>query len=349
MNFKILLNNLSLIIQNTHRMKKNHFFRIVTFGFLAFSFVEVKAQPTITRAGFGMQIGASIPITISTPASVASANYSGTGASFTWNCIGLVDGNGGTVINYQGLTNAGTPFAADYPNANFVLTDPSLAALVGYDYSHISNDSLVSWGTHTAGQSYEIFSNPEKQFIFPLTFGQTFVDSYQKTNYNASGAVTSNQTGIHTITYDGHGTLILPSGSFTNVARLKDERTNSLGPNTTDYIFLDLNTGLLVMVVNDDAIADGIIYTVSSPSSIQSATNGKEEISINLINGDLRVQSPLEINRVELFDGSGAKKYESHVNELNSFQAKIELNPGIYFLRVSTEHGVITKKVIAFQ
>lgn len=62
------------------------------------------------------------------------------------------------------------------------------------------------------------FSNPEDLLRFPMTYLTSYTDAWS-VNYN-SGGMMMYRTGTTTITADGYGTLIVPSGTYTNVMRI---------------------------------------------------------------------------------------------------------------------------------
>jgi hypothetical protein len=85
-----------------------------------------------------------------------------------------------------------------------------------------------------------VYSNPKKFRIYPLNYLQSFTDTYKAITYQGTNIV-QKLSGTITVTYDGYGTLTLPTGTVTNVGRFKfvsyDVDTMIFGGNTTiEYI-----------------------------------------------------------------------------------------------------------------
>lgn len=216
----------------------------LTFFCALFTAFTLQAQTTISTT---TQIGYTAPLIIASASTAATVSVNTSGAAVTWNCANLQQESGTPIINYTVSSPAGTAYASDYPKANWYFTDPALSSVFGHHYYSLTADSLVLWGEHTAGKSYEIYDDPQIDLKLPMSYNGTYANSYSKTSYNANGSISSSQTGIVTLTYDSYGTLILPNGTFTNVARIKKERTNSIGPTTVSYTWYLAATGAQLM------------------------------------------------------------------------------------------------------
>ena len=73
------------------------------------------------------------------------------------------------------------------------------------------------------------------------------------------------------------------------------------------------------------------------------------DISIypNPTTGELRIENgELIIKNVELFDMHGKKILNSQLSTLNSLDIS-HLSAGMYFVRITTEKGVVTKKIVS--
>ncbi len=179
----------------------------ILFLILTFPTLQTVAQPILTGTS---PIGYVAPLAVVSAATLPLVPIATNGANVTWDASGLLKDAGIPIINYTVSSPAGTPYATDYPVANWHFTDPALVALIGNTYYQLTADSFVLWGAHIAGSPYEINDNPEMDLVFPFTYNQVAVNTYSKTNYTAANAVSSYQTGDVTLTYDGYGTLILP-------------------------------------------------------------------------------------------------------------------------------------------
>ena len=112
-----------------------------------------------------------------------------------------------------------TPFGSLFPTADIAYdTDGSFAYYNLTPYSY----NFLGYG----GVDFEfIYSNPETQFVYPFTYGTSQTDAFFATVHWETG--TETQYGTTTLIGDGYGTLILPSGSYSNVLRIRT---------ITDYI-----------------------------------------------------------------------------------------------------------------
>lgn len=302
-------------------------------------------QTTLTASNFGLNVGTTIPVARSTSANLAPMNLDAGGANQVWNAAGLVQQPGTPNINLMYNVPAGTPFASDAPNANLCRTDPALASIVGYEYYFKNSDTMVVMATHTAGQSYEIFSNPDLHLAFPLAYGQSVSGTYAKTNYMANGSISSFQTGNRTITYDGFGTLILPSGTYTNVAHIRSDRTNSLGPNTSEYIFLDMNTGTYLLVVGVNFLTSGVVYRASAPSGLTLITD-QNFAAMSDGNEGLLLSHEDAIEAVHIYSANGQLLYNHPTAGSNRMRIELSGVRGLIMIQAKTSSGWVVRKVV---
>ena len=309
--------------------------------FILSSFISI-CQTTITNTS---KIGYSTPLIVASSATAALIPYGFLGANVTWNCSGLQQETGTPIINYTVSSPAGTIYASDYPKANWYFTDPNLTALIGHNYYTISSDTLVKWGEHTPGKSYTIYDNPELDLKFPFSYTNTFSKTYSKTNYNANGSISSYQTGNVILTYEGYGTLILPNGTFGNVAKIKRERTNSLGSTTISYVWLLISTGERLMSVETNG---GLRATYNNkiPSSAFEIVSNKD-ISIypnpskSISNLSLNVFNTNDNFEYEIYDLAGKimikEKITNSIIQINSSF----INSGIYLVKILKNNTMI--------
>lgn len=243
-----------------------------TFTFLSSLFIaaSVSAQSTtLTRTNYSVVIGFVLEFKVATAATASLVPLATSGAGVTWNCAGLVQNGSIPTVTFNTVNPSTTPYASSYPNANQTFTDPNLTSMTGYDYVNLSNDSLSFYGNRKPGQNYEIYMNPEILLKFPFAYTNSYVDNYAKNNYTSSGTFSSFQTGSRTVTYDAYGTLILPSGTYSNVARIKGYRTNSLGSPTTEYTFFRISDGARLLNVMDYMNGTyNTVYVSAIPSSV---------------------------------------------------------------------------------
>ena len=81
---------------------------------------------------------------------------------------------------------------------------------------------------------------------------------------------------------------------------------------------------------------------------VKPITNYELRITLypNPTNGELRIENgELRIMSVEIFDVYGRKILVPSLTVLRSYDLTV-LHPGIYFVKITTEQGVVVKKVV---
>lgn len=230
---------------------------------------------TITYANFSNSLTSTLSVNIADNNSFNAILKTTTGTGVTWNAAGLTVQSGTPLVNLFYSATSSTPYASLYPNSNYCLYDPALTSFIGYNYDNFSSDSVSNWGSYEPSTAHEIFQDPDKHLIFPFNYGQSFTDNYAKTNYSNSTTISSYQTGSRTVTFNGFGTLILPQGTFLNVALISELRTNSLGPDSYLYTWYDISNG------------KKLLYRSENGSSITTVWNNELPTGINEINKTL--------------------------------------------------------------
>jgi len=85
---------------------------------------------------------------------------------------------------------------------------------------------------------------------------------------------------------------------------------------------------------------DIIITEIADISSVEIV------IYPNPVKDNLFIQSPYNINRIELLNNIGVAVFEN-VSKQNTFQLNVSfLSSGIYFLKIETEHGLVLRKIL---
>lgn len=290
------------------------------------------------------QVGDVTHFNVANSATAGSVPSTTSGSNVTWNCAGLVAETGFPIVNYTISDGQGTAYIADYPATNYHATDPAISTVIGHTYYILNSDSLVMLGWHRAGDPYEIYDNPEMELKFPMSYNEVVVNTYSKNNYDGSGNFTSYQTGTNTITYEGFGTLILPIGSITNVAKVKNVRTNSLGPTTTFYLWTHVPTGKRVMMVQADGTA---IYTTDNVASLEEKLDQIElEVTQQKDSKNIMVRCGREMKNIFVFDLMGRQVQALMVNNLKEADVDFKGTRGIYYVTIEASNGSILKRKI---
>jgi hypothetical protein len=197
---------------------------------------SLKAQTTITGTS---PIGYTVKLSIADAATARTAPFGTTGANVVWDCRNLISSTSG--IDLRVDTPSGRPFANQFPSSNWNLNGSLGGTIIYNEYFVLNAENLLLLGGHTPNSYYEIYENPQLDMKFPFSYEDSQVDAYSKTKYNADGSVSSSQVGTVTISYVGYGTLILPIGTFTNVALLK-ESTDKFDRSYNNSVLVGYNT-----------------------------------------------------------------------------------------------------------
>lgn len=175
-------------------MKKN---LLVCFSMAA---AIMSAQPVIQTTNF-MPIGMSFTLSAGGPVSPGSG-----GANQTWDLSAVTVSPAGVLTVIDPST---TPCASMFPTSNWGEqtpgTNPYIYMLRTASQIEVMGENWPS--SCTGGMTY---SNTKIALKFPFNYTDTYSDPY----VNNNGSYTC------TVTYDGYGTLITPTGTITNVARV---------------------------------------------------------------------------------------------------------------------------------
>lgn len=226
-----------------------HFYILTTA--IAALFVSESIAQTLTATGSNPVIGETFNYKTTT-GFVAG----GSGSGQTWNFATL----SGTTTTSAAVSVASTPNGSSYPMANIAFSNTGST----YSYQKTSSTALQNYGFNASGVVIA-YSNPEDYMHYPFSLSNTFNDTWAATFTN--GGYTFYRKGTSTVTADGTGTLITPTGTFTNVVRVHmveiySDSVNIFGtPQVTSYN-------------NDEYLwyKDGIHYPLASTYTFTTGT-----------------------------------------------------------------------------
>ena len=192
--------------QNFMKLK---FFAILAFLCITLAVSKIAAQPAFTSGDFihiGYQDTLEASYTID--ANLATA----TGANFSWD-YSKVGGGVKSIVIYRTPQHIGSePYIA----AGASIEEWDMSPYDEFELWKMGNDTLYKMHEGAIGNGDERnFDPPYAQFVFPMSFGQTFTS----TTVLHSGGVPSYQR-IHTASYDGFGSIKTRKGSYSNVFRI---------------------------------------------------------------------------------------------------------------------------------
>ncbi|MGZ3865980.1 MAG: T9SS type A sorting domain-containing protein [Bacteroidia bacterium] len=330
------------------------------FGMAAFASVTMLAQPVLTATGINPVIG-----DIINQKTVGYVSPGNAGPNQTWNLSAMT---GTAVVTSTVVSVGSTPNGSTFPNANVCLKGSSGS------YTYIKTSSTVyqlDGITVPSGTTTIVFnySNPDDLGHFPLNYTNSYTDAWAATFVSAG--YTYYRTGLDSVTYDGYGTLILPSGTYSNVSRVHlvqnyQDSTNfgGIGPYVITYrndeYFWYLNG-------NHTSIASVFTLTNSASGPTQSAnyvtniTVGVEEENAMLnscklfpnpaashvnLSVDLRESQKIDI---KLYNTLGAQVNSiisaEGVVGTNNFKLDVSALPeGVYFAQIHLDGNLNTTR-----
>jgi hypothetical protein len=287
------------------------------------------------------------------------------GQGQTWNFASLVMDT--AVVTNAYVSPIGTPGASSFPAATVAQFGDST-----YTYFRVTPNKTEALGIFSQASGLvtgvQVFSNPATFMAYPLSLNQTFVDTGAFTVSLGPGlslTITLNQNAIA----DGTGTLILPSGTFSNVLRIKNIITNttsSLFGNSTsveeNYSWYDPATKFPLFVVSTTTDNSGGATTVSHSVNmrVNNIGSGLEKNTSMVgthifpnpaqVNGALTVRTEGRgLSRILVYDVLGKRVFEDQQAQTNSRVYSIGTQgwmPGVYLVQVVQDGKTSSEKVV---
>jgi hypothetical protein len=175
--------------------------------FIAYATASAQA-PILTASNAGPVTG---DLLIKYYADTSGVLNGAPGASQTWDYSNLQ--LTGSSASYNYINPASAPAIASFPTATVVFNYSSV-----YSYQKLSSTDLTILGLSSSAYTM-VYTDPEILCTFPFTYLGSITDSV-KGSYT-SGPLTFSRKGVRTTTADGWGTLMLPSGTYPNMLRMK--------------------------------------------------------------------------------------------------------------------------------
>jgi len=154
---------------------------------------------------------------ISESADTANVTEGNSGANVTWNfsAINLL----GNELQTEFVNPNGLPGSSFFPGATLAQQFDGT-----YVFAKDEGNAVYSMGMYSEELGVRSYTDMQKVFQYPFSFGNSFSDNYSSVMEGNEFNVHSNGTSV--LTADAWGTLILPSGSFTNSLRVKSVTDN---------------------------------------------------------------------------------------------------------------------------
>jgi hypothetical protein len=245
------------------------------------------------------------------------------GADVTWNLSDTENILAGTA---ELLAMEDTPYAAEYPNANFAIRITPIGDVPRYSLFNLNGTVYEEVANNVGTSDATSFINPRSSLFFPFTFNSTQIDAYQKSGQGMKEI---------SLFYDAYGTLITNTATYTNVVRnyMQDDGTNS-------YLYWNTNPMAPLFQVS----SQGFILWISTTPTGLKETASKTDLSVypNPAKAELKIISKGSINKVEVINEAGQVQFTSKETTLDVSL----LNPGTYFIKAYTADGVVSQKFI---
>jgi hypothetical protein len=242
----------------------------------------------------------------------------------------------------------------------------------GYFYYQNTPTEVNRLGWFSSATNFGIYENGTvaKEFQFPITAGQTFNSSYngRYSPFNVGEDSVKIEFGTVTINADMQGTLILPTGTFTNVLRLRvvenfHIKVYMLGIPLIDYLIEDDYSYWFHDSIQQPLLVSGVttvdgtpepqvlrFQPISTPTGM--AENSAETISIspNPSQGIFTVSSTdmsAASLAIEVTDVKGKIVFNAPSFLSGTVTVDISSQPkGMYFVKISNGVNSIMKKII---
>ncbi len=314
---------------------------------------------TLTQANAGMAVGDIIKCYV---ADSTAVNHTNSGPSASWNFSNV------TVTTTESTTivaaPSATPYASSFPSASIAC----IAASGQYAY-YISNSSEITLLGVVTTNATLVYSNTQKMYQFPISYGSTFTDNLA-CNYTMS-SIPFQRTGTVTCLADAKGTLVLNGTTYSNVLRLKYIQNitdvcsyYTMEQTLTSFMWYDCihKTPVLNICYSyvdyDGMISESKAAYVADFASDIDYTFYSEKLNVDVFpnpvakGNDLSVQiindnylNSLNYNITDI-SGRVVLKGETEPGAMDLNINTEPLNSGVYFLNVSSDNGVVVRKFV---
>lgn len=206
---------------------------------------------------------------------------------------------------------ASTPYSADFTNSNYAYKEVS-GGITNYRYFNLTDTKMERVGSYVF--NLNTYSDPQTEYIFPLSLGVSNEDTWESTNSSLGG------------TYDlecvGDGTLILPSGTY-NAIMVKAHITEFILDFYVYFWYSSDNGAILTEYV----VGDGL-FTADSAFYLGSLTLG---VPKNNFISNFNYNNPITNDFTLNFQSLNSDKYSYTVfNSIgqNVLQGNLNSNEG---------------------
>ena len=298
-----------------------------------FALSAAQSQPQLT-SGKMMPIGSSLKMHRVLDASIIDTTIQG--ADVTWDFSNLQPNVNEADFTVDVLSPSATPFGASFPTANYTLKE---GPDVSYNHYKLTSTKMERVGSYAS--SANIYSDPQIEYVFPLTLGVSNIDTWASTN--------SSFGGTYYLKCVGYGTLKLPGmthDSVLMVTVMLDEFITGI----TSYFWYSSKNGLPLL---QNVVGDGFFFPsfaqYTYTSSVATGVNEIGNLNIQGLTYNNPVEDALTLNFAEdtqplaykIVNQLGQTVSSGNVNDIKqneSIQVDMQhMNGGVYFLNLSNQ------------
>lgn len=278
------------------------------------------AQPVLVRDS--IQTG--LTFNLYQLSNVSISDLYPSGANVTWDLSSSTATLAGTA---EFLDMAATPYASQYPNANFAIKLSPTGVPSRYSLFNLTSSIMEEVANNVGTTEAKSFSNPRTTLLFPYTYNVSNTDTYQK---NGQGA----KTIVHT--YDAYGTFKSNTTTYNNVVRdlmVDDGDTSAHWWSAAPFfpLFQADDSGLTLWQISSITTGvSNISYTNLFDLYPNPATN-----ILTIVNKEI-------ISNIEVYNVSGQLQFTTVQSTIDISH----LSAGVYFIKAYSTKGTTTAKFI---
>jgi hypothetical protein len=290
--------------------------------------LQASAQPVILNGDKIPAPGMSVAISTGS----AAGGTGSAGASQTWDFSAV---SFTQIGNFSTVNPSSTPHTTSFPSATHAYTFSNT-----YSYFNASSTKMevLGYTIVSPGSGNDYTPNPRTVLKFPFNFGNSLTDDWQK----AGGS-----TNSVTITYDAYGTLIMPTKTYQNVVRVKED----YGSGGVDYQWYILNPLMSVLVFDHNTSTFYYVGATATAINAPAASLYKAELYPTPASDKLTLTlnaAPLQNElTLSIMNMSGQIIRELVINSQVTDISIDDMPSGIYVYQLKDEQNTVkTGKII---
>lgn len=224
------------------------------------------------------------------------------GANVTWNFAAMLPST--TSFTTTIVDPAQTPYATSFPNSNYAYHETPTTA---YRYFNLTSTKMERVGSWTGSGGLRTYSDPQIEYVFPLTIGSYSYDTWMNS--------ASSSGGIYELSGIGYGTLITPTGTFNDAIMVRVFLEESFLSFYTYFWYSSTSGIILLQYIDGDGFFIPKLLSYASSISLATGINSKKEpISLNYSN-------PVSDNLILVFNSTTNENFTYEI--INSLGQKI--------------------------